>query len=109
MKGFKDFVKSDIDTFINIDEFADIHSVNGKDIKCIFDEDITEDRSSGVDYRIQGGLFLRTKAIYVRIEDLEKPVITDRLTIDGDENFFTVLDVTEESGVYRILLERIDY
>lgn len=42
MANFKDFVKRDLETFINLDEFAEIHHIDGMPVKSIIDSDVLQ-------------------------------------------------------------------
>lgn len=49
MSAFKEQVAKDLDVFINADEFADLHNINGVKVKCIVstDESTTANYSRG--------------------------------------------------------------
>lgn len=82
--NLKDIMNADIDdVFLDPDEFAELHNINGKQILCIVDEDISKQRSNrqstsydGV-YLIQVTLFVRESALGYRPERDRK------ITVDG--------------------------
>ena len=41
MTSFREMLQDDVDSvFLNEEEFAEIHEINGKKIKCVIDKDI---------------------------------------------------------------------
>lgn len=104
MKSFKDIVKEDIsNTFINTDEFSDIHNIDGRDMPVQIDDNEIIERekksSSNMD-----GVYVKQKLIYVKADDFGAlPVIGRQIMLDGKRYF--VVDSTDEYGVYTITLE----
>lgn len=104
MKSFKDIVKEDIsNTFINTDEFSDIHNIDGRDMPVQIDDNEIIERekksSSNMD-----GVYVKQKLIYVKADDFGAlPVIGRQIMLDGKR--YLVVDSTDEYGVYTITLE----
>lgn len=107
MSKFKDCIKTDLDTFINYDEFADIHDIDGKKIKCIFDEDIFKERNISSETRHFEGVFKNVFSIFIKTEDIEKPSISQHMYVDN--YLYLVTNVSESDGMYEIELTRNDY
>lgn len=107
MPKFKDYIKNDLNTFINYDEFADIHDIDGKKIKCIFDEDIFKERNISSETRHFEGVFKSQYSIFIKTGDIEKPLISQQMHIDG--YLYLVTNVSESDGMYEIELTRNDY
>ncbi len=107
MKTFKDYAQDfDLDTFINLDEFADDHLINGTLLKCVIDNDIFDERSTLSGDR-SGGVFKDMISIFIKKEDIEKPLIDEMITVDDED--YRVVEVKENMRVYEIELTRYDY
>lgn len=104
MKSFKDIIKEDISTtFINTDEFSDMHNIDGRDMPVQIDDNEIIERekksSSNMD-----GVYVKQKLIYVKADDFGAlPAIGRQLVLDGKR--YLVVDSTDEYGVYTITLE----
>lgn len=83
--SFKSMVAADIDkVFLNIDENAAEHIVEGETWTCIFDEDkSSRDKIDGV-YKICRRLFISANALSYR------PVPKQKMKIDGE--YYYVVD-----------------
>lgn len=107
MKTFKDYAQDfDLDTFINLDEFADGHLINGTLLKCVIDDDIFDERSTLSGDR-SGGVFKDMISIFIKKEDIEKPLIDEMITVDDED--YRVVEVKENMRMYEIELTRFDY
>lgn len=107
MKTFKDYAQDfDLDTFINLDEFADDHLINGTLLKCVIDNDIFDERSTLSGDR-SGGVFKDMISIFIKKEDIEKPLIDEMITVDDED--YRVVEVKENMRMYEIELTRYDY
>ncbi|TEB13368.1 head-tail joining protein [Pelotomaculum propionicicum] len=103
MPGFKDYLASDLDTFINQGEFADFHDIDGRQVKCVVDSDILQPLKQA-DYDIA---YNATKMLFVKASDLpERPVKGQRIRLDGE--LFTVALCGEAGGMLEITLEAIE-
>lgn len=107
---FKDIIKQDItDVFLNMSEFADIHTLNGNDVMAIFDDDmINNDVTTEIYGSTQAratGLYHAAGAIYVSTADTGKPAPGSRLEFDGRQ--YTVISTSEQSGMYKINVQRV--
>lgn len=105
MKGFKDYVQSDVSSvFFNQQEFADTHNIDGKDIPVVIDADTSKEENvnGGSMYATHSGVMLSEFAIFVRTADIEKPVISQHIFLDNAR--YIVTDVQETAGVYQITL-----
>lgn len=82
---FKDVVAADIEkVFLNTDEFAESHRIDGEDITCVLDEDkAVPNKIDGV-YTMRRRLFISQLALGYRPEPEQK--------IKIDDNYFYVLD-----------------
>ena len=76
MSRFKDAVKADVKSvFLNLDEFADMHDINGASIRCVVDVDEAASQFVGV--------FNNTVTVYVAAGDMTPPVEGEIFRLDG--------------------------
>lgn len=104
MSAFKDAVAKDIKSvFINIDEFAYEHDLNGKTVRCVVDKDVI-DGAKGTVANPLYGVFLNAITIYVDAKDIDrKPVEGELLSLDKKR--YVVRNVSVEDGILVILAE----
>lgn len=100
MSAFKDAVSKDVKAvFLNLDEFANEHTLNGKTVVCVVDKDLTTAGNSHFE-----GVFLNTNTIYVDVKDMEqRPVEGQIIRLDGVR--LMVRSVSVEEGIYVIVAE----
>lgn len=102
MMRFKDCLKSDIATFFNLDEFAEMHEIDGYKVPAVIDSDILKIRSQNRSERYEG-VFKGEIAVYVKTEDLPfRPVYGQDLRLDG--KLYFVVECSEDMGVLEITL-----
>lgn len=102
MSTFKDQLISDLDIFINLDEFGELHSINGRDIAIIIDNDRLDKRSNKEYDGISVGelLFFVKMSDYGSCPEKGTPVI-----FDGRQMY--VFDTPrEDMGMYEIILKQ---
>jgi hypothetical protein len=95
----KSQIQADIPAFFDLDEFAEEHEVNGATVSCIWDQDLSTERSKG-DRNM--GVYLHQPVLFVPLVSLSKPRIAERMTVDGE--YYTVTNVVESEGVLEITL-----
>lgn len=102
--NFKEIIRSDIgDVFLNIDEFAVKHNINGKTIPAIIDNNELIEREKKAKSDMDG-VNVKTVLVYVRARDFGAlPPVGYLLRIDGSP--YLVIDSINEDGVYSITLE----
>ena len=105
---FKDQIAKDITTvFMNIDEFSEIHNVDGKDIPVQIDGNELIDRERQYKFKHSAyadGVYMKQLLIYVRAEDMGKlPPIGRAITLDGKT--YKVAEAIDEGGIYSLSLE----
>lgn len=100
MSWFKDLVQSDVeDVFLNSEEFAEEHVINGDKVRCILDKVINEAHSEDS----YAGVFVNQLKIYVRTGDILTPAEGDLIQVDGSNHI--VQSVSEEMGVLVIVAD----
>lgn len=104
MSTFKEIIASDIHgTFLNTEEFSDIHIVNGVEMPVQIDSNEQIEREKRFNQHMDG-VYLNQKLIYVAASDYGPlPKQGSLLTMDGKK--YRVADAIDEYGVYSITLE----
>ena len=100
---FKSMVALDInEVFLCGNEFAEMHRINDDLVECVIDELLTKEAADTLTNPMEG-VFLNGITIYVRTEDIRKPVEGEVLMIDG--HMHLVRRVSEEMGMLVIVAE----
>ena len=99
--SFKDQIKQDLsDVFLNLDEFADLHRIEGKEVPVVIDSDIMAKLSKIGDNRIHG-MDEADMVIMGKASDLPENLDPGRLlNLDGRE--VIVVTTTSEMGLVQI-------
>lgn len=105
---FKEQIAHDNSTiFMNLDEFSDLHIVNGKEMAVQIDSNEMIDREKRYQYKrslYADGVFMKELLIYVKAEDFGNlPAVGRILTLDGKT--YTISDAIDENGIYSLCLE----
>jgi len=101
--NFKDILLRDIHAvFLNQEEFAEEHTVNGRPMPIQVDENelLERDKAAGTH---QDGLYKSRRLIYVSASDFgSRPAIGSLLDLDGRQ--YKILDCKDEVGILSIEL-----
>jgi hypothetical protein len=102
---FKDQIKQDLsDIFLNLDEFADLHRIEGKEVPVVIDSDIMAKLSKIGDNRIHG-MDEADMVIMGKASDLPDNLDPGRLlNLDGRE--VIVVTTTSEMGLVQIAVRQ---
>ena len=103
--SFKDQIKQDLsDIFLNLDEFADLHRIEGKEVPVVIDSDIMAKLSKIGDNRIHG-MDEADMVIMGKASDLPENLDPGRLlNLDGRE--VSVVTTTSEMGLVQIAVRQ---
>lgn len=102
--SFKTAMATDITAvFLNPDEFSEVHQVNGKSMAIQLDDMENIEREKKMKSHMDG-IYARQVFIYVSAEDFG-PLPAQGGIVDLDGQKYTVVDATDEAGVYSITLE----
>ena len=103
--SFKDQIKQDLsDVFLNLDEFADIHRIEGKEVPVVIDSDMLKKLSKIGDNRIHG-MDEADMVIMGKASDLPENLDPGRLlNLDGRE--VIVVTTTSEMGLVQIAVRQ---
>ena len=104
MKSFKEQMERDLDsTFFNTDEFAELHTVDGKEIPVVVDNETLLQLNLGKTAD-SDGIFEDSKLFFVQKEHMpDQPVIDQIMEFDGES--YQVGNVLEDFGGYTIILK----
>lgn len=102
MSAFKDMVKKDIDSiFLNLDEFGEKHSWDGVELQCVVDDDTMIQQFSAEFDLLPKGSHL----IYANADSFAKrPQVSS--VVRFDKIIYTIDEIEEQMGMYRIFLAR---
>lgn len=100
--NFKDFANQDLQTFINADEFAAIHTIDGRPLNVIVDNDRLMERSK----KEFDGISVGELLYFVSVSDYGdvKPKPRDSQKFDKRQMY--IFDVREDEGMYEIILSQ---
>lgn len=102
---FKEAIRDDISSvFMDTEEFAALHTLNGKTIPVIIDNNELIERSKKAKSDMDG-VNVKTTLIFVKARDYGGgvPPVGYAITLDGVS--YRVTDAMNEDGVYSIHLE----
>ena len=100
MSRFKDMVARDaLTVFMNMEEFAEVHEINGRRLRCIIDTNEADTAPS-----LYEGVYTLLTTVYVLSSEMRAPAVDEILTIDGV--IFVVKHVSDEDGLIVIKAER---
>lgn len=101
---FKEIIADDVHrTFLNIEEFSDTHTVNGKEMPVQVDTNEQIEREKRMSQNVDG-VYMNQKLIYVAVSDFgPMPKQGSILNLDG--KVYRVADAVDEYGVYSITIE----
>jgi hypothetical protein len=101
MPKLHDYFSSDLNSFINQDEFAELHTINGVELPCVVDNDQLKERSRKEYDGITVGevlFFIKKSDFGDRLEN-GTPIIFDKRQM-------YVFDTREDMGLYEIILSQ---
>jgi len=104
--NFKEHAIRDLNIFFSLDEFGELHDIDGKEVVCVLDENVLKERPrEPVElYRSSQGIYVNSKVLFVRKEDLAtRPVVGQHMRVDGE--LYLISECSESHGVLEITLE----
>lgn len=101
---FKELVAQDIEkAFLNLEEFGELHLVNGLKMLIIMDGNEMIEREKRVKNHAEG-TFRKQILFFVAAEEFGAlPAIGREISVDGKK--YRVMDAISESGIYSITAE----
>lgn len=103
MRSFKEQLEKDFDgTFFNLDEFAELHTIDGKEIPVVVDNETLIQLNMGKTVN-SDGIFTDSIIIFVQKKYLDyEPVIGQVMDFDGVT--YPVDNVLSDAGGYTVVL-----
>lgn len=103
---FKSIIENDCkNVFLNENEFADIHKIDGKPMRVLVDKNELLDRQSGSPHN--DGTYEDSILLYVLAEEYgKKPKIGSKITFDS-KKMLLIKDFTDEDGIYAITAKAV--
>lgn len=104
MMSFKEQLERDFDNiFFNLNEFAELHDIDGKKIPIVVDNETLLQMNLGKTAD-SDGIFQDNKMFFVQKKNLNyEPVIDQIMEFDGES--YQVENVLEDLGGYTIILK----
>ncbi len=105
--NLRKIIRDDLeDVFFDMEEFAERHTVNGKEMCIIFDEnELLERKKEGRAGSHFDGAYLATAMLYVKAEEYgPRPKAGSVLVLD-EKKVYRITAAVDEGGVYSIALE----
>jgi hypothetical protein len=101
--NFKDQMAADISAvFLNTDEFADMHDIDGQSLASVVDNDVLKNHSRQSER--YDGIYKAEVTVCVKKSDLGyRPVTGQSMRLDGE--LYLVADCDEADGMLTIVLE----
>lgn len=100
---FKELVTSDIDNvFLNVDEFSEIHIVNGKSMPVMVDNNELIERKKRAKENMDG-IYAHQNLIYVSAADYG-PLPKQGTVLTLDNLTYRVVEAVSEDGIYAITI-----
>ena len=116
MSAFQDQLLKDVgNTFFNVDEFAEWHTLDGKRMRCVIDDDTFGKRDNAMETlsrlamtdAIEAPIYKKTFSIYVPVADFGEPYAVGAELLVDDVHMTTVLAFEKEGDVYHIICKEV--
>lgn len=85
--------------FMNMEEFAEVHEINGRRLRCIIDTNEADTAPS-----LYEGVYTLLTTVYVLSSEIRAPAVDEVFTIDNV--MFVVKHVSDEDGLIVVKAER---
>lgn len=107
LSEFKQIVRNDNRAvFLDLEEFADLHMVNDRQMSVIIDSNELEEREKAYKGNHVEGIYKKTLLIYVlAVEFGRMPAVNSSLVLDGIT--YRVTNAINEDAVYSIEMEAV--
>lgn len=98
---FTEAIDKDLQIFMNLDEFAETHEINGVEVTCVIST-MTHERSGNQSQKFDG-LHGDFQTIYIKSDAIER-IPAEGESIRVDNRRFTVESTINQQGITRIEL-----
>lgn len=100
MSAFRDQMALDQAVFFNLDEFAETHTIEGRGVSLVVDNDRLSQRTQ----KEYEGIYVGDLLFFVSAADYgTRPRPGETVRFDGEP--YEVFDAREDNGVYEIILK----
>ena len=103
---FKKIINNDIETFMNLSEFGEVHTVDGKEITVIISSNLNQDKNSKKQNQFYYGISQNSLVLTVKESDISDYKEADKINLDGD--YYNVSKVAKNNGIVDINIVRIE-
>jgi hypothetical protein len=100
MPKLNDYFESDIQTFINQDEFATLLVIDGKEVSVVSDNDLLKKYNSKND---EEGLAVGELLFHAKKSDFEEELFIGK-TMKLNKDIYRISDLQESAGMYTVTL-----
>lgn len=101
----KQVADDNINVFLNLEEFAEYHEIEGAKVRCIVDDDVFGKAPGLKEHEAKAyGVTDVTFTLYVRAWEVERLQSGDQL--EFDDQIYTVVDWRTDEGMHRITLRK---
>lgn len=105
MLSFKQLIRQDNrDVFMNDDEFAEKHFVNGRKMSAILDTNELEEREKRLKEDMTTGVYKKQILFYVRASDFGRMPSVGSV-LEFDRKRYIVTNAINEDGIYSVEAE----
>ena len=105
MKPFKEQAADDLGVFLNADEFAEMHTVNGVEVQAVLEGLTTKAFVQHGGHRISfEGVDARTVILHLRATDIPQKVAQGNV-IELDGEMYRIADTVDDMGLLTLTLE----
>lgn len=104
MSLFKDQLTRDVENvFLNVDEFSEIHNIDGTDMKVIIDTNELIERQQSA--TAGDGIFSDHILIYVSVAEYGTKPKQGKLLVLDSKKTYRIVKCIDEGGIYSMELE----
>jgi hypothetical protein len=101
--GFKEQLEKDLkNVFFNINEFAEMHNVEGEDVLVVIDKDLFKEKYKEIETE---DIIILGITLFIQKEHLRgEPKVNREMTVDGKT--YTIRDSSLKNNMYEIDLQK---
>lgn len=104
LNNFKEMLIEDNEMIFDLEELAEIHSINGRKMRVIIDEKELLEREKKEGVQEREGIYKRKILLYVIAMEFG-PLPAANSILDFDGRLYRVIKAMNEDGIYAITLE----
>lgn len=103
---FKECLNADLDTFLNVEEFGEVHKIFDDEFVIVVQDYVSEREKQGLRAfdNVSSNLYQESKTIFLKESEIRRPSITERIEFDGEPYVVTDTEVT--GGLLKIIITK---